>query len=172
MSRTLHSIWCDDIRQEAGNKLSYVGCYSGQMFVPAMPVTLPKLCVAMQAITLAANPFKLIKFRLLKNDDVLAEADVDASEWPAPQMPRLQSPGDDLKIMAQQMFQIFPFQLTEPCVLRARAITEEGEIKGGSLVIAVTAPELVTQAETPKITASEQIRNRFAPYMGLPKSTK
>jgi hypothetical protein len=42
-----HTIFCDDIRQEVGGKFTYVGVYSGFMFVQgAFPVVLPKLCFA------------------------------------------------------------------------------------------------------------------------------
>jgi hypothetical protein len=172
--RSVHSIFCDDIRQEVGNKLSYMGIYTGQMFVPALPLTLPKLCVVMHAITLATNPFKQIKFRLLKNDELIAEADVNASDAPLPQTPLLPWPGDDLKMMVQQVFQIYPFLLAEPCVLRARAIAEDDvELKGGSLIIAVAPPPeaLTPIPEVPRIGAAEQILDRFSPYLGLTKKS-
>lgn len=41
----LHALWCDDIRQEIGNKPSFMGVYTGALVVPQLPVTLPKLCV-------------------------------------------------------------------------------------------------------------------------------
>ncbi len=44
-----YTIFCDDLRQEVGNKVSYMGVYQGMMFVPAFPVALPKLCAAVTA---------------------------------------------------------------------------------------------------------------------------
>lgn len=41
----LHALWCDDIRQEVGNKPSFMGVYTGALVVPQLPLTLPKLCV-------------------------------------------------------------------------------------------------------------------------------
>src|ERR1700675_16626 len=42
-----YTIFCDDIRQEIGGKFTYVGVYSGFMFIqPSFPVVLPKLCLA------------------------------------------------------------------------------------------------------------------------------
>ncbi|MBN1379926.1 MAG: hypothetical protein JXA04_11910 [Gammaproteobacteria bacterium] len=43
--KVLHAIYCDDIRQEAGNKISLMGCYGPVLCVPEIPATLPKLCV-------------------------------------------------------------------------------------------------------------------------------
>src|ERR1700730_6660205 len=39
------SIFCDDIRQEIGGKLSFMGVYYGAMYVPQFPINLPKFCV-------------------------------------------------------------------------------------------------------------------------------
>lgn len=41
-----HTIFCDDIRQEVGNKLAFLGVYRSFLFCHEIPVTLPKLCVA------------------------------------------------------------------------------------------------------------------------------
>lgn len=37
-----YTIFCDDIRTELGNKLSLMGCYSRDLFVPFFPCILPK----------------------------------------------------------------------------------------------------------------------------------
>jgi hypothetical protein len=43
--------FCDDIRQEVGGKFSYIGVYSGFMFVHGTcPITLPKFCLAITLI--------------------------------------------------------------------------------------------------------------------------
>jgi hypothetical protein len=134
VTRFVHSVFCDDIRQEVGNKLSYMGCYVGQMFVLSFPLTLPKLCVAMYAVTYASNPFKLLKFRLLKNEETIAEAEMNVTDIAMSPRP-IPFAGDELRMMFTQAFQFPAFQLSEPCVLRVRAITEEGDIKGGGLFI-------------------------------------
>jgi len=33
MNRYGYSIFCDDIRNEAGGKLSFIGCYNGVIFI-------------------------------------------------------------------------------------------------------------------------------------------
>lgn len=38
------SIFCDDIRHEQNGKISLMGIYNGEMYVPAFPITLPKIC--------------------------------------------------------------------------------------------------------------------------------
>lgn len=41
-----YSIICDDIRQEVGNKLSFMGIYGPDIVVPEVPFTFPQLCAA------------------------------------------------------------------------------------------------------------------------------
>jgi hypothetical protein len=36
--------FCDDVRQEIGNKFSPMGCYGTDLYVPAFPIMLPELC--------------------------------------------------------------------------------------------------------------------------------
>ena len=35
-------IFCDDVRQEVGNKKSYIGVYTEELYVPTLPTLLPK----------------------------------------------------------------------------------------------------------------------------------
>jgi hypothetical protein len=178
MIRILTTIFCDDVRLEVGNKFSYMGCYTGQLFVHALPLTLPKLCVAMQAVTPADNPFKQIKFHLLKGDEILTESVMIVSDMPVPPRPLVQSPGDELRLMVGQIFQISPFLVTEPCVLRARAITEdEEELKGGGLAIALSPPPFAgIMPSNPRLSSEEgqrsvanQIHENFSSFLSLPK---
>jgi len=39
-----HTIICDDIRQEIGNKLTFIGIYGPQILVTKIPYVFPKLC--------------------------------------------------------------------------------------------------------------------------------
>jgi hypothetical protein len=43
-----YAIICDDIRQEIGNKLTFVGVYQDQIIVPSFPFTFAKLCFFIQ----------------------------------------------------------------------------------------------------------------------------
>ena len=133
MDRTLTSIFCDDIRQEVGNKISYIGCYVGQMIVSQFPIVLPKFCVMMGASTPESSPFKQLKFRLLKNDEVLAEYEAPLDAITASGPPSVME-GEELRLSFYQVVQIYPLQIDGPCKFRARAITESGEIRGGGLV--------------------------------------
>ena len=82
MNRYVLTIFCDDIRHEVGGKFSYIGVYSGQMFVPSFPITLPKLCLAMNVVTSADTPFRKLAMRLLMDEAVLAEAALVLPNFP------------------------------------------------------------------------------------------
>jgi hypothetical protein len=127
-----------------GGKISYIGCYTGQMIVPQSPITLPKFCVVMMATTLAEEPFKQLKFRLLKNDEVIGESDIpsDALKNAIPLLSAADREGEEVRQTVIQVLQLFPVQVDAPCKYRARAITESGELRGGTLMVAL--------AETPR----------------------
>ncbi len=141
MNRHIQTVFCDDIRHELGGKLSFIGVYTGHLFVSTFPVTLPKLCLALTAITPAAQPFQKLDLRILKDDEVLAEASLDEAMLSgiANAAADLDSEGDGKKSGVQVLNSLFvfsPFQIDAPCRLRIRAITESGELKGLPLMIA------------------------------------
>lgn len=38
-----YALWCDDFRQEVGNKVSLMGIYQSAIVVPSLPIVLPRL---------------------------------------------------------------------------------------------------------------------------------
>jgi hypothetical protein len=142
-SRIMFSIFCDDVRAEQGNKLSLMGCYDGTLLVPSFPFLLTKLCVVMHALTPADRPFKELKFRVYKNEDLIAELEMPVHEvvlpppenWPAADSVRRQA--------VRNIVQLQLVQLDGPCYFKVRALTEDDEqLKGGLLrVDLVQAPQ-------------------------------
>jgi hypothetical protein len=138
MNRYVLTIFCDDIRHEVGGKFSYIGVYSGQMFVPSFPITLPKLCLAMSVITSADTPFHNLVMRILKDDALLAEAALDDTQLANAVEAFADVPEDERKErvqLLQSMFVFSPFQLDGPCKLRVRIETESVELRGVGLRI-------------------------------------
>lgn len=136
VNRNLFTIVCDDVRQEAGNKLSYMGVYGPQLIVPLFPVTLPKLCFIVTARCLVSEPFKKLRFRIMKDDEVLAENDMTAGLPEALEGMPAREHEEILTVVG--IFQISPFELLAPCKLRIRADTEAEELRGGT--VSVLAP--------------------------------
>lgn len=55
-----YCIFCDDIRTEVGEKLSFIGVYNGVLLLPEFPFTLPKLCAHVNLVTPASDPYRSI----------------------------------------------------------------------------------------------------------------
>lgn len=138
MTRYLQSIFCDDIRHEIGGKLSYIGVYTSKLLVPAFPVVVPKLCVAISAVTLVDRPFKKFSIRILKDADVLVETVLTDAQLVQGIEALADSPkekfGDRCQVL--QLSLVFsPFPIEAPCLLRVRAETEDDELRGTGLKI-------------------------------------
>lgn len=132
--RILTTIFCDDVRREEGNKLSYMGVYVGVLGVPKFPTTLPRLCFALTLRIYQDSIPSEIRFRLCRDDEVIAENVV-----PPEAIASARADGanalDDRYTHFGTVFQMFPVLLSGPCFLRARAICDGEEIRGGSLAV-------------------------------------
>jgi hypothetical protein len=139
MTPFLSTIYCDDIRQEVGGKLSLMGVYNAVMYVPQFPVTLPKLWIMATYVTAQDNPPKSLKVRVFKSNEPLA--DLDAMPEYLQQLanarePVVAMPDGSQRVIASHMHVCFsPLVLDGPCILRVVAITEEGEVRGLGLQI-------------------------------------
>ena len=67
-TRWVNVVWCDDIRQEIGNKPSLMGVYTGGLAVPALPATLPRLAAWINVHTPTSRPFQRLTVRIRRND--------------------------------------------------------------------------------------------------------
>lgn len=134
--RILTAIFCDDIRHEMGNKMSFMGCYQGELFVPAVPIVLSKLCIFATALTPVERPFKSLSFRIVTPENVeLARLEIPAEAFNI--MPVvIDETVTRTSVSAALMFS--PFIIEKPMTLRLMADTEEGEIVGPRLLIKVT----------------------------------
>jgi hypothetical protein len=136
--KQVQTIYCDDIRQEIGGKLTYVGVYSGSLLTAAFPVALPKFCVAVTVVVDSFDPLEPLKLRILKDDEVLAEREFAASELlelaPSAESAAADAAGDRVQIV-NSFFMFTPFQVDTPCVLRVRVMLGNEELRGVGLRI-------------------------------------
>lgn len=146
MNRHVSATYCDDVREEIGGKLSYMGVYGADMVVGGFPVTLPKFCVALRVVTPADQPFRAVKFQLFRDTDMLAEANMDESQLEASQVLNgvPESDRKDMFLAVQGMLVFAPLSLEAPCVFRIRVITESEELRGPGLRV-LLAPQLLVQ---------------------------
>lgn len=139
MTPFLSTIYCDDIRQEIGGKLSLIGVYNGVMYVPRFPATLPKLWIMATYVVSQDKPPKSLKVRVFKNAESLADLDAtpdyleQLAKTPEPAVPM---PDGSKRVIASHMHVCFsPLVLEGPCVLRVTAITDKGQVRGLGLQV-------------------------------------
>lgn len=129
-NRTVIAQFCDDVRQEIGNKFSLMGCYGTDLYVPAFPITLPKLCAFVHVRTDRAHPFGRLTLRLLRGDDVLSELVANPDKLNAGDTPDWARWVSMTGILA-----VTPFHASGPCRLRVVAETESGTIESGQFLV-------------------------------------
>lgn len=127
MSRYLHTVWCDDIRQEVGNKPSMMGMYTGSIVLPQLPLLLQRLSVFNWINTPVERPFRgAIKVRVkLDNGTELLQM-----EMPPPQGLEEQSVPDAAGYQLIMGFGIGPINLPAGCAY----IVAEAELEGETLI--------------------------------------
>lgn len=141
MTRYAHVLYCDDIRTEVGNKLSFVGIYQGTLVSSEIPALLAKLCVVLTLSTPKTRLFEQVTVVGSFNDQEafrmeLGKPDLEAIISQAPS-PSPDTKGYQLVLLAT----LSPFQVEKPGKLTID-ITADGEtLDCGGLTI--TTPDLV-----------------------------
>ena len=162
LDRFVHAIFCDDMRHEMGNKVSFMGCYQSEIFVPFAPIALPKLCVHVTITTPAERPFKALSIRVDQGMNTIANVDTTSADW-ALRMPP--APDDVTILLANVGVMLSPFVINEPGDIRVVVTTEEGEMLGPRLRLKVMPPTDAATAPTESVapmTASRKVAAKKA----------
>ena len=132
-----YSVFCDDIRNEVGGKLSFIGCYNGVMFVrPEFPLTFPKLCVHFHIVSPSSMPYTSLRVRcyLPGQDDPFVD---EALEAPSPVEQMQLAEQLEKGVAAPQLlvaagsFIFAPLEITRPGLIRMRAVIDDGPAETG-----------------------------------------
>jgi hypothetical protein len=139
--------FCDDIRQEIGNKFSLIGCYAGGVIqVSPIPSVLPKLCAVVTVRTPVERPFRSLVTRIMNEGKSIAEIAFDPESISIPSKPM---PEGATWHALTAVFVLTPFAVEAPCTLRVEAETEEETLLGGNVWIQAvpsgTPPEHATK---------------------------
>jgi hypothetical protein len=142
MDRYGYSIFCDDIRNEPGGKLSFIGCYNGVIFIASrFPLVLPKLCVHTHIVSPASRPFNSIVVRcyLPGDERPFAEEPIETprrSEQTELVANLRTDTGAPLYIVAATSLIFTPLEVRNSGLMRIRAFVDaEQEVRLGSLRI-------------------------------------
>lgn len=164
--RILTAIFCDDIRHEVGNKISYMGCYQSELYVPAAPIALTRFCIQATALTPIARPFKSLTFRVVLDEETeLARLEIPPEALSAGSP--LEDPSATRKAVSTALM-FAPLFIEKPASLRLMADTDEGEIVGPRLLIKVM-PELMP-AVTPVVEKQGTTESRTSRKQVEPKA--
>jgi hypothetical protein len=138
MKRHIETIFCDDIRQEIGGKLSYIGAYFNALYVNELPAVLPKFCVGIKVITPADQPFRSLKVLIKKDDEILAELEPEIGFLDSQQniINKASHDSRENSVLAAQFIAAFsPLKLDKACTLKVIVNTEDDELRGLGLKI-------------------------------------
>jgi hypothetical protein len=146
MNRYGYSIFCDDIRNEAGGKLSFIGCYNGIILISGQfPLVLPKLCVHVHILSPASQPFSSIAVRcyLPGDDKPFFEEPIETPERQDQTELVVNLKTDTsapLFIVAATSLIFAPLELRSSGLMRVRAVIDaDQELRLGSLRIEHTS---------------------------------
>jgi hypothetical protein len=144
MNRYGYCIFCDDIRNEAGGKLSFIGCYNAAMFTTSkFPLTLEKFCVHFHIFSPATQPYRSVLARCYVpgEREPVAEGAIEVPGL-AEQKALLDglpkdgsTPPPYIVVAASLVFK--PFEIPEPGLIHIRAFINDGpdELHLGSLQV-------------------------------------
>jgi hypothetical protein len=143
MNRYGYSIFCDEIRNEAGGKLSFVGCYNAVMFTTSkFPLTLPKFCVHFHIFSPATQPYESVLARCYLPGETkpVAEESIAVPGLREQQallesLPKDGSAPPYIVVAASLVFS--PLEISEPGLIHVRAYINGGpdELHLGSLQV-------------------------------------
>ncbi len=154
MNRYAHAIYCDDVRQEAGGKQSFIGVYRGQLQLRPIPTVLPRLCVVVDVVTPMSAPFERLLFEVMLGEQRLANSVLAGDDLMAlyASAPKFGNPPDpQARFTFSANFVFSPLRIERPAVLGVRVDTGAGVLHANTLqVIALAEPPAAPRAGEPR----------------------
>lgn len=146
-----HTIFCDDIRHEAGGKTTYVGTYSGQLLIHGdFPAILPKFGLGISYIQKVQNFIPPTKFLIfLPGDEAEPSAEylVDPKHMDAALERAKTEPTEHGILTAQAQVIFSPLVLKVPGEIKVRALRGDNELVRLGILIVKPAPNKVKESE-------------------------
>jgi hypothetical protein len=141
MERYGYAIFCDDIRNEPGGKLTFVGCYNAVMFTEReYPIVLPKFCIHFHIFSPATQPYRSVFARCYTpgEKDPIAEEPIEVPSFEDQKnlldsLPKDGGAPPFIVVAASLVFA--PLELSKPGLIHIRALINSGpgELHLGSL---------------------------------------
>lgn len=131
----VHVLYCDDIRLEMGAKQSFMGVYSAEMLVPALPTALPKLCAYVELNLPSSLDLESVGLTCKLNDAELSRMDLPKEDIPQIQKSLVGMQEDENWLVISVSFMFSPLLVSEAGKITVSAFINGREHKGNALRI-------------------------------------
>jgi hypothetical protein len=143
MTRYAHAVFCDDIRQEVGGKITLVGIYAGQCLVPSIPCSLPKLCLVLNISATRAAPVQSVTVTGAFAGNEVLNMTLDKNHIAEIMDPSINARPDGKNMMLVLMAIMAPFNVSTSGKLTITVTADGEDMFCEGLEISVAAPETV-----------------------------
>lgn len=135
MPRQLEVIFCDDVRTETHNKISFMGVYGGALLVERFPAALSKLCIVPSLSTPLDQPFKELAFVILAGEKEVGRVQLPSDAMETAQSDLGAEPMSEKArgLLFRSVITIAPFACEAPTVLQVDAIVDGERVEGPRL---------------------------------------
>ena len=117
-----------------------MGVYTGELSIPTAPLLLPKLCIAIRAVSELQDPFEALEIRVLRVKGTEETELLSTGPTTLPTDKPSTEGGMLHSMVAQFVFMLVPFPIDEEFLIRIRAKTEREELRGAGLRVRVGQP--------------------------------
>ena len=141
----VETIYCDDVRHEIGNKLSFMGVYSGELFVRKLPLILPTFCIVIKVVSFTHEKLLPITVKIIIDDEVVREETIYSDDKDETDNRELQVVNNQFDLSPAKtsslIFKLTSFELKKECVIKVRGFIEgEDETLKGLALKVIEAP--------------------------------
>lgn len=138
--RSMFVLWCENVRREAGNKMSYMGCFGSVMVLPKIPATLSELVAQVWIRSPLDKPLTEFKLSLISGENEVFSHQVEGKEPPASVLE-----AEEAAAATVQQYQLGvafrDFVVDQPHRLYFQVSSKDGVFKSSSLSIREANPE-------------------------------
>ena len=129
MDRFAVALFCDDVRDEAGNKISFMGVYGAEMqFSATPPVALPRLGLIVIATTPRTRPFQKFAIKLKWGSELTGTFNIPLNQL-------VHTPTDSERATMTVAANLPGIKFEKPNILYVEVETESETLEAGQLAI-------------------------------------
>lgn len=145
MSRFAYAHFCEDIRQEVGDKGSLMGIFGSAVYVDEIPATLPKLCILAFCTSPINEPIASLTMQITVNGVVVYEfsPSSEALKESSDAVESLRSDNGDTELSTRRSIGmsavLSPFVIEGEGVVRVRFIADGVMVPAGRLLVRLAA---------------------------------